>query len=653
MKIKPLKNLAIFATVMALTASMLTVVADNVESIDYSLYPGAIEGIDIELSDYDEPALLSVGNEIYNNLESARGYIMERIAARDTQIVFSCRTKYSSTAIYSLMDRHTGNPTDGDYAAFGYQKRTLYTLHKDNIYTYTLTMTYRTNKSQEMELTDRLERVMGELNLDGLTDYQKVVLIYDYICKNVAYDYDNYKNPDYLLKYTPYAALINGKAVSQGYALLFYRMCLMAGVDARCIKSDNNMWNIVRIDGKYYNVDATKDAGRIDYSFFLKSNESINDENHIRDDKYNTVDFNTAYPMSEEDYHTGVEWSIDDNGALRIKGPGIMPDESPWAGDKSITKVVIEGVSAIKPETFANCPNITEVTADSSLKSIGRDAFKDCLSLETVKLDALTELGRGAFSGCAVLESIELPEGIEEIPYRAFKDCISLKRVSIPGSVKELGIEAFINCKALESIVIPEGVTVINADGFNGCNSLKSVYLPMSLRTIASSVFYKCTSLENISIPSGVIEIGSWAFANCYKLKSIVIPAGVDAIGDHTFYYCENLEEIYIQKGVKSIGDAAFDHCGEGLTICGYKGSFAEEYAFDNSISFFEIDGIPGDVNNDGSADFGDLTAVLNSIKGISKLTEEQKKAADVYGNDDVIDIRDYNYLYRLIAGSK
>lgn len=44
-------------------------------------------------------------------------------------------------------------------------------------------------------------------------------------CKNVTYDYASLKNPNYLLKHTAYAALMNKTAVCQGYAALRLEYC--------------------------------------------------------------------------------------------------------------------------------------------------------------------------------------------------------------------------------------------------------------------------------------------------------------------------------------------------------------------------------------------------------------------------------------------
>lgn len=653
MKKKLLKFLILIILTIIFSANSLTVSADNTKENDISktninpLYADIINIEDLQLSQ-EQPSLLSSDIYYFATLQSAQDYIMERIAARDTQIAFTTAGDYSADEVYSLIKRHTGNPVGGDYLTLGYTTCGLHRSKKDGIYTYTLTITYYTNASQEMEMTDKLNKVMSGLDLDGLTDYQKVISIYDYICKNVAYDYEHLNDNTYLLKFSPYAALVNGKAAAQGYASLFYRMCLTAGIDARCILGTNHAWNIVCIDGKYYNVDTTWDAGKIDYSYFLKCDANFKD--HIRKDEYNTPQFNAAHPMSETDYLQSIDWDLNDNGVLTIKGPGVMPSVSPWAGNNDIKEVFIERVTAIKGEAFADCGNITKISADSWLKSIGENAFGGCTSLEAVKLNSAVDMGWKVFAGCISLESFEIPQGTAKIPYKAFDGCVSLKDIVIPDSVKNIDMNAFSNCRALERIVIPDGVNELTVGVFTGCVSLKSAVLPDSVTSISDSAFYQCTGLESICIPSGVIEIGNWAFASCINLKNVVLPAQVERIGENAFYDCRNLEKIYIPKSVEEIGKSAFKDC-KNLTVYGYENSYAEKYAIDNGLAFYTIEGIPGDVNSDGNFDHLDLTMVLNSIKDIIKLTPEQKNAADFYGEDGTVDIRDYCALYRLLGG--
>ena len=256
---------------------------------------------------------------------------------------------------------HTGEPTEGDYLRFsiqgtGYSYRGSYAGGGKYAITYSFTVIPYSTSAQESALTTELTSVMAGLNLEGKSDYQKVKLIYDYILEHVTYDHDHLNDSSYLTQFTAYAALINGTAVCQGYALLLYRMLLTAGIDCRIISGIANggghAWNIIKLGDYYYNADATWDVSPHKYGYyyyFLKGDASDNtfvtshdralndavlsyyqqiaDANGVNiSDVYNAgtdIDYSgeafyTSYPMASADYdpshtHSWGEYVSDDN----------------------------------------------------------------------------------------------------------------------------------------------------------------------------------------------------------------------------------------------------------------------------------------------------------------------------------------------------
>lgn len=195
-------------------------------------------------------------------------------------------------------------------------------------YTFNFQFEYYTTKEQEDVVEDRIEEVFDELSIDTMkSDYEKIVAIYDYICDNVVYDYTNLEDDTYDLKYTAYAALINKTSVCQGYANLLYRMLHEAGIDSRIITGIGNggghAWNIVEINDKYYYADATWDAVRTEYEYFLKGTTDFVD--HKNDDEFLTETFLAKYPIPETGYincidHTFGEYVSDNNATCTEDG---------------------------------------------------------------------------------------------------------------------------------------------------------------------------------------------------------------------------------------------------------------------------------------------------------------------------------------------
>ena len=204
--------------------------------------------------------------------------------------------------------KHTGNGKEGDYLKWHCQGWTVKASISGNSNEgYDLNIfydvSYLSSLEQEEKVDEEVSNLLKSLDLSNKTDYQKVKAIYDYICSNVTYDHDNLNDESYSLKYTAYAALINKTAVCQGYASLFYRLALDAGVDTRVISGEAggpHAWNIVKLNGKYYNLDSTWDAGRSTYAYFLKNTNDFDD--HVRDNDYQSNDFIEEYPMWDESY---------------------------------------------------------------------------------------------------------------------------------------------------------------------------------------------------------------------------------------------------------------------------------------------------------------------------------------------------------------
>lgn len=114
---------------------------------------------------------------------------------------------------------------------------------------------------------------------------------------------------------------------------------------------------------------------------------------------------------------------------------------------------------------------------------------------------------------------------------------------------------------------------------------ITEVVIPKGVTQIGCGVFSWCETVTSVTIPESVTEIGWYAFESCRSLKNIRIPTEVSKIESGTFIGCQNLTSVTIPESVTEIGDWAFLGC-EKLTIHAPAGSYAEEYAKENEISF-------------------------------------------------------------------
>lgn len=217
---------------------------------------------------------------------------------------------------------HTGKCDEGDYLNQNiYSYRRIFatktiegkTIHGAGFEEIVYCSTGTTSASAEAHVTATnaaLDAAMASLNLtDGMSEYQKVKAIYDYVRMNVTYDHDALDEGKSMSEKMPahstYNAAVVGQAVCQGYSSMLYNMMLRAGIDCRVITGTANggshAWNIVKIGSAYYNVDVTFDSDNGTDTYFLrKSGDSFPD--HTRKTEYNTTEFNAAYPMAPADY---------------------------------------------------------------------------------------------------------------------------------------------------------------------------------------------------------------------------------------------------------------------------------------------------------------------------------------------------------------
>lgn len=272
---------------------------------------------------------------------------------------------------------------------------------------------------------------------------------------------------------------------------------------------------------------------------------------------------------------SGVIWSLDDNGLLKITGTGMMSNFSfasaPWYQyRKSIKKVYVgDGVLNIGDLAFYGCDELMDIALPDSMKTIGRNAFWSCERLKGIVLPAkLTGIGDYAFEDCYALESVVIPASVIMIGTFAFWNCRSLSDVTMEYGVRSIGGDAFCGCVSLSSIVIPDSVRELGVLTFNKCTMLTDVTLSGSISSVPSGTFQDCINLNMVSIPASVERIGSEAFKNCWNLH-INYAGSRSQWNNIRIDYSEN-PEIDLDKiiyGGKSAVTAALLAGGKALKI--------------------------------------------------------------------------------------
>lgn len=194
--------------------------------------------------------------------------------------------------------------SDYDYLRFKYAGVDASIRGFGRSHEITYNFNYLESKQQTDIVDQKVENVLKEMDIEKQSNYDKIKLIHDYIVVNCSYDLSTKKN-------SAYACLVERYSACQGYATLTYKMMVEAGIPCRVISgkglNESHAWNIVQLNGEWYNLDCTwddpigqHDKDFIDYEFFLKNEKDF--KQHVRDSQYDTPEFHEKHKMATKSY---------------------------------------------------------------------------------------------------------------------------------------------------------------------------------------------------------------------------------------------------------------------------------------------------------------------------------------------------------------
>ncbi|MCR5692221.1 MAG: lasso peptide biosynthesis protein [Eubacterium sp.] len=233
--------------------------------------------------------------QVETNYNSTARFIVKAINGRSTskyyKVFFLAGKYYDQEDDFEDGDYAWGNVSDV-YCYYGSGA-----LHFD--------AQYLESRKKGKKVTKLVKKQAEKIQASCQTNYQRIWQTYCYIAKTVKYDHR--KNP----YYSAWGGLVKGKTVCNGYALICYRLLNQMGIPCRFVtgkikdgkKWYLHAWNIVEIDGKWYNLDSCQDDwGKKPYTdYFLKTDKYFS-KDHKRDSFYRTKSFKKKYPMSKKNY---------------------------------------------------------------------------------------------------------------------------------------------------------------------------------------------------------------------------------------------------------------------------------------------------------------------------------------------------------------
>ncbi len=121
----------------------------------------------------------------------------------------------------------------------------------------------------------KAERIADRIRKNYSAKTEQIRAAHDYLCRHVTYD-EGYDDGGYNPVQTAYGALINKRAVCQGYSNAFQLLMEYLDIPASVVIGDAHAWNAVWVNGRLSYIDVTWDdyysvTDDVDDTYFMRS----------------------------------------------------------------------------------------------------------------------------------------------------------------------------------------------------------------------------------------------------------------------------------------------------------------------------------------------------------------------------------------------
>ncbi len=161
-----------------------------------------------------------------------------------------------------------------------------YTYKTDEVtgknYVASVIFSYSMTQSEYSSATNQVNTWIEKINsltAPTFTDREYALFFHDYLCANYEYDTS-------FAVHDIYTFIKSGQGVCQSYTYAYTVLLKSVGIEVSWASSTemNHMWNLVKLDGKWYHIDVTWDdpvglvPGVAMHTYFMKSDASISSE---------------------------------------------------------------------------------------------------------------------------------------------------------------------------------------------------------------------------------------------------------------------------------------------------------------------------------------------------------------------------------------
>lgn len=148
----------------------------------------------------------------------------------------------------------------------------------------------------QSEIDTEVNKILSMIEPD-MTEYDKVKLFNDVLASTVVYDESAPNCRDI------YGVFVGKKAICGGYSKAFSYLCSKAGIETAAVTGDADglphMWNKVKVDGKWYNIDVTYAVSGdgaddyIRYDYFCVPDKMLEESRTVYEQSYKYPEANS------------------------------------------------------------------------------------------------------------------------------------------------------------------------------------------------------------------------------------------------------------------------------------------------------------------------------------------------------------------------
>ena len=427
----------------------------------------------------------------------------------------------------------------------------------------------------ESAVSQKVTWVVNNCINSSMTQLQKAQVLHDWLIDNAYYD-TTLSAPN---TYEAAGVLLNGTGVCDSYTKAYILLLEKAGIESKRIAGktlkedgtrESHSWNIVKIDGKWYQVDVTwddpvdpgnltaKKSGLENHMYFMASKRFMN-EDHFPDSEGTQL----IAALVEDDGLEELPAGVEQNARHRISAFSVTTSSGKVLNMSNFGS----GRDLIMVYGRIQCGNTRKFLSDIS-------PYCEMLSRRNVTVlvllfdDPTTDAMKAFEKNYPGIVCGKLPA--DDSDYSLWEALDSFGYVDEEGYIE---------------VVFP---AVFLKNKLNRLTYCSTDYVDEPLKIVAGALeIPENQSLYEVSLPGDLWWIDNEAFRGA-RFSSVELGNLMYGIGEYAFADNRNLKKIYIPSSVGYISDTAFANCPSNMVIVGKQGTEAQRYAIAHGFTFSE-----------------------------------------------------------------